>query len=246
MKKHILIIAALTVGFAATAQVNVQEMYDFNRKHLTTTLELFHADKWGSTFYFTDIYHPSSEDTPTGYYTEISRSLNFWQQSALAPLSLHVEWNGGQFANNAWLVGVEWFLHSSDFSNTLTLQLLYKGITGQTDNVPLQFTAVWGMSNLLGVKGLSFSGYLDIWGQRTTWHGDDLPAEGEETGLVVLCEPQLWYAVGQHFGCENLHIGGEVEMAYNFEGGWKPFSLLYGNANRGFTVAPCLGLKWVF
>ncbi len=93
MKKKLLV-AAMMLGMAAfaNAQTNIQEMYDFNRGHLTTTLETFQADDWGSTFFYTDIYHPTENPwtTPTGYYTEIVRALNFWKNSALAPLSLHV------------------------------------------------------------------------------------------------------------------------------------------------------------
>jgi hypothetical protein len=70
-------------------------MYDFNRGHLTTTLEGFYADDWGSTFFFTDIYHPTDFSFPTGYYTEIARGFNFWKESAIGALSLHAEWNGG-------------------------------------------------------------------------------------------------------------------------------------------------------
>ena len=241
----------------ANAQTNIQEMYDFNRGHFTTTLEMFQGDKWGSTFFFNDIYHPSDMDAPTGYYTEIARALNFWQNSKLAPLSLHVEWNGGEFANNAWLFGVEYFLHNSDFSNTFTFELMYKRISGQktldgipaiarpydkVSDIPIQFTFVWGMKNLLGVTGLTFSGFLDIWGEKNAWAWDALGHATDVTDWVVLSEPQLWYNVGQHFGCPNLNIGGEVELAYNFSGAYPA---VWAN-RKGFTVAPCLGVKWVF
>ena len=165
-------------------------MYDFNRGHLTTTLEGFYADDWGSTFFFTDIYHPTDFSFPTGYYTEIARGFNFWKESAIGALSLHAEWNGGLGngfgISNAWLFGVEYFLHSSDFSNTFTFELMYKTISGQTDNVPLQFTFVWGMKDLFNVKGLTFSGFFDVWGEKTNWGT-------ETTDWVFLTEPQLWY-----------------------------------------------------
>lgn len=242
MKKSTLVLSVLLLGaIGAKAQTNIQEMYDFNRGHFTTTLEMFQTDNWGSTFFFNDIYHPDML-TPTGYYTEIARSLNFWQNSKLAPLSLHVEWNGGQFANNCWLFGVEYFLHSADFSNTFTFELLYKNIRGMSDYTPLQFTFVWGMNNIFGVNGLSFSGFLDIWGENDTWYPNLLTTE--TTNWVILSEPQIWYNIGQHFGCSNLMIGGEVELAYNFTGSWHSGTEFY--SNKGFNVAPCLGLKWVF
>ena len=242
----------------ANAQTNIQEMYDFNRGHFTTTLEMFQGDKWGSTFFFNDIYHPSDMDAPTGYYTEIARALNLWQNSKLAPLSLHVEWNGGEFANNAWLFGVEYFLHNSDFSNTFTFELMYKRISGQktldgipaiarpydkVSDIPIQFTFVWGMKNFIGVKGLVFSGFLDVWGENVNW-GYETNGDPINTKLVILSEPQIWYNLGQHFGCENLFVGGEVELAYNFAGGWQ--SGADWPKNKGFNAAPCAGIKWVF
>ena len=94
MKKILLFVALVATAFCANAQVNIQEQYDFNREHLTTTLEMFKMDDWGSTFFFTDIYHPDKLNGPTGYYTEIARGLNFWQNTPLSPLSLQVEYNG--------------------------------------------------------------------------------------------------------------------------------------------------------
>lgn len=245
MKKSVLLAFLLMATLGLRAQVNIQEMYDFNRGHLTTTLEMFKADKWGSTFWFNDIYHPNNNNSyaPTGYYTEIARALNFWHDTKLAPLSLHVEWNGGQFANNAWLFGIEYFLHSDDFRNTFTFELMYKTIKNVDQDVPIQFTFVWGMQDLLNVKGLVFSGFLDIWGETNSWF-DENGLPDDDTKWVILSEPQLWYNVGQHFNCENLFIGGEVEIAYNFAGGCYSGAEFY--KNKGLTIAPAFGLKWNF
>ena len=258
MKKVVFVAAMLLAIVGAKAQTNIQEMYDFKRGHFTTTLEMFKSDPWGSTFFFNDIYHPTDQLTPTGYYTEIARALNFWQNTALAPISLHVEWNGGQFASNAWLFGVEYFLHNESYTNTFTFELMYKRISGQKDlnalpavarpfdkvsDIPIQFTFVWGMQNLFGVHGLTFSGFLDVWGENVNWGLTD-KLEWDNTKLVILSEPQIWYNIGQHFGCNHLMIGGEVELAYNFAGGW------HGGGdfakNKGFNVAPCAGIKWAF
>ena len=243
MKKFYILLVCLTVFCIPTvkAQVNIQEMYDFGRHHLSTTLEVFHGDKWGNTFIFTDIYHPSLFK-PTGFYTEIGRALNFWNKTALRDFSVQVQWNGGQFANNAWLAGIQYCFHDANFNNTLTLLLMYKNIRPEyagrkMSDVPLQITAVWGCNNLFGVKGLSFSGFIDFWWENVNWGTSS-------TSVVMLAEPQLWYSVGQHFNCPNLNIGGEVEMACNFTGGRFVDSQFL--QNKGFTVAPCLGLKWIF
>lgn len=229
--------AALLFAQGAKAQTNFQTFYDFGRKHFTTTLEGFHQDNWGNTFFFID-YDYNNRDgnvvvSPNNTYFEIARCLNFWQDSALAPLSLQVEYNGGfgtwgnlsgapglEYGafpvNSAFLVGVDWFLHSADFSNTLNLKLLYKQFVKMASNVPLQFTAVWGCQDLFGLSGLRFSGFVDVW------------CEGNKA--VVLSEPQLWF----NCGTEHFNIGGEVELSYNFAG------------MQGFHCLPCLGTKWVF
>lgn len=116
--------------------------------------------------------------------------------------------------------------------------------TNHQSLVPLQFTFVWGMQDLFGAKGLRFSGFLDIWGEETfvrpiqkfadgSW-GVDYAQEGELAHVVLISEPQLWYSVGQHFGCPNLNIGGELELSWNFGG------------VKNFMARPCLGVKWVF
>lgn len=232
MKKTFILVALATLafGFTAKAQTNFQTFYDFGRKHFTTTLEGFHMDKWGNTFFFIDYdYNNRNANgtviSPNNTYFEIARCLNFWQDSALAPLSLQVEYNGGfgtgdnmLYAfpvNNAFLFGVDWFLHTKDFSSTLNLKLLYKRFTGLSSKIPLQFTTVWGCQDVFGLKGLRFSGFADFW------------CEGEH--LVFLSEPQLWFQIFDH-----CNIGGEVEFSYNFAG------------MDGFNVMPCLGWKWVF
>ncbi|MCQ2130961.1 MAG: DUF5020 family protein [Bacteroidales bacterium] len=233
MKKYIVAIAFAMLALAqgAKAQTNLQTLYDFDRGHFTTTLEMFKSDNWGNTFFFVD-YDYAEKNTPSGTYMEIARCFNFWQDSKLGALSLQAEYNGGLgifglpvgyggFAvNSAFLGGLDYFLHSADFSNTLNLKVLYKDIRGMNSDVPMQFTAVWGMDNLLGVSGLRFSGFIDFW-----WEGST---------SVMISEPQLWYNIGQHIGVDNLNIGGEIEFSNNFAG------------YDGFAVRPCIGTKWNF
>ncbi len=230
--------AALAVSQMASAQTNFQTFYDFGRGHFTTTLEGFHMDNWGNTFFFVD-YDYNNRDgagsvvSPNNTYFEIARCLNFWQDSSLGALSAQLEYNGGFGTwgnlagaipgtdwgafpvNSAFLVGVDYFIHSNDFKNTLNLKLLYKQFVNLASNVPVQFTAVWGCQDLFKVSGLRFSGFIDFW------------CEG--ANLVILSEPQVWYQVFDHF-----NVGGEVEFSYNFAG------------MAGFNVMPCIGTKWVF
>ena len=56
MKKYIVAIAFAMLALAqgAKAQTNLQTLYDFDRGHFTTTLEMFKSDNWGNTFFFID------------------------------------------------------------------------------------------------------------------------------------------------------------------------------------------------
>ena len=237
MMKKVLVAAAFAALFfaqGAKAQTNFQTFYDFGRKHFTTTLEGFHQDNWGNTFFFID-YDYNNRDangkiiSPSNTYFEIARCLNFWQDSALGAFSLQYEYNGGFGlaanapsygtgagfpVNSAFLFGIDYFLHSANFNNTLNLKVLYKQFIGLESKLPMQFTAVWGFQDLFGLKRLRFSGFADVW-----W----------ESSLVFLSEPQLWFGIGDH-----ANIGGEIELSYNFAG------------MQGFNVMPCVGWKWVF
>ena len=109
---------------------------------------------------------------------KIARCLAY--NTKLSPLSLHVEYNGGVYKgygiNHAGLFGLDWFFHGKDFRNTLNVKVLYKYIhydkpvdgSRPHSKVPLQFTAVWGMQDLFGLKGLRFSGFADFWWERHT------------------------------------------------------------------------------
>lgn len=244
MKKFFALAGFCMFAIGAFAQTNLQLFYDFgsDRKMVTATLEGFYLDKWGNTFFFSDFDFPNNtlrdanpnQHSPVTSYFEIARALNFWQNSAIAPLSLHVEYNGGINLGGScnWLFGINYDLHNADFSNTFTFELMYKTFNGgASSSFPLQFTFVWGMQDLFGLEGLRFSGFADIWGENTTnfAEGNDKDAK-----FIFISEPQLWYNVGRHFGCDNLNVGTEIELSANFAG------------CSGFKVRPCLGLKWVF
>lgn len=258
-KKCILTVAlaTLALGQMAQAQTNIQVFYDFgpDRGHVTTTIEGFYADSWGNTFFFVD--HDFNNKvggniiSPNGTYMEVARCLNFWQEApVIGGLSLHAEYNGGIYnnyaINNAFLGGLDYFIHSKDYKNTLNLKVLYKWIDyrdqpqGFKSNVPMQFTVVWGLQDLFGLKGLRFSGFADFWWQDHIVYPylkdkkDYDWTKGEVSHIVFLSEPQLWYSVGQWFGCPNLNIGGEVELSFDF------------GSSRGFWARPCAGVKWVF
>ena len=241
MSKKILVaaVAALALGTTVHAQTNLQTFYDFgkNRNHFTTTLEGFYNDNWGNTFFFIDYDYNAKNDkgvnqAPSGSYMEIARCINLWQNTPLSMLSLQVEYNGLVGVNQNFLFGTDIFLHSADFNNTFNFKVLYKTFSGTaSSDFPLQFTFVWGMQDLFGVKGLRFSGFADIWGENV-WNFMEGSTVAQK--YVFISEPQIWYNIGQHLGIPNLHIGSEVELSMNFAG------------YDGFYARPCFGTKWVF
>lgn len=238
------IVTMLMCATKSKAQVNAQLFHDFgsDRKFQTLTLEMFKPDKWGNTYFFID--HDFNYDqhvegpnlAPGGTYMEIARCLNLWQQSSLKDLSFHVEYNGGITRsypiNNAWLFGIDYFIHSKNFKNTLNLKALYKTIQQKTADIPVQLTAVWAMNALFGVKGLKFDGFADFWWEDHICFNDN--GESLERNTIFITEPQIWYRIGQHFGVDNLNIGTEIEFSNNF------------GSTDGFKCRPCLGVKWDF
>lgn len=235
MKKlQILLITAvmsLCTMLQANAQ-NLQVMYDAERDCVTSTIEMFRPDSFGSTYFFIDM---DASPKVSGAYWEISREFNFWQDSELSWLSAHVEFNGGLNTavgsfNNCWLGGLTYSGHSSDFSKTWSLSALYKaipGTTGLNGNKQVhnfQITGVWGIEFAKG--WCSFSGFFDIWREARPWQG---------TEYIFISEPQFWVNLNKIAGWEkiNLSIGGEVELSSNF-------------VNKGFEALPAFGTKWTF
>lgn len=236
MKKVLLFCAALVgVLFASAGKAdaqNVQLLYDTERNCATSTVEMFRPDSFGSTFFFIDMdYTPKV----SGAYWEISREFCFWQESSMAWLSVHAEFDGGLNTsagsfNNCWLGGLTYSGHSKDFSKTWSLSAMYKlipgtvGLNGKKQNHNFQITGVWGISFANG--WCSFSGFADFWREARPWQG---------TEYIFLAEPQFWVNLNKAKGLENfnLSLGGEIELSSNF-------------VEKGFNVMPAIGAKWTF
>lgn len=224
-----LIAAMLCLPVASKAQ-NIQVLYDTNRECITTTLEKFTPDAWGSTFFFVDMdYSPKA----VGAYTEIAREFCFWQDSEWNWLSVHAEFNGGLAGaysfNNAWLLGLTYSGHSEDFSKTWSVTASYKAMPGtivldgllpKKQPHGYQLTGVWGINFADG--WCSFSGFADFWREGAT--------------NIFISEPQFWVNLNKIAGWENipLSVGGEVELAKNFAGEPK------------IVARPAFGAKWTF
>jgi hypothetical protein len=246
MKKVLFVALFALCSFAAKAQ-NVQLHYDFGsgmydelaksgesygRPKLTTTVEMFRPDSFGSTFFFIDMDYSRGVK---GAYWEIAREFCFWQDSKMNWLSIHAEYNGGMSNsagsyNDSWLAGATYSGHSKDFSKTWSISMMYKFIphtvnmAGASQEHNFQITGVWGIGFANG--WCSFSGFVDFWRECRPWQG---------TSHILLAEPQLWLNMNKIKGWDkvNLSVGTEVELSNNF-------------VSKGFYAIPTLAAKWTF
>ncbi len=237
MKKFFTLFILLVAAFSGKAQ-NVQLHYDFGsalydedmkgRPVLTSTVEMFKPDKWGSTFFFIDMDY-TSKGVAAGYW-EIVRELRFWE----SPFSIHVEYNGGasnRFSyNNAYLGGLTYTYNSNDFSKGYTLTAMYKYIQKHKSPNNFQLTGTWYIH--FAKNGLcTFSGFADLWREQTVF------MDGTQRDFIFLAEPQLWVNLNKLEKVDdqfNLSIGSEVELSQNF------------GARKGFYAIPTLAVKWTF
>ena len=246
MKKSVLMLLLLLLALGATAQ-NVQLHYDLghslykdltNRPSVTTTVEMFNSDNWGSTYLFTDIDY--QRDGVAGAYWEVSREFNLTPNKQWAA---HIEYNGGLSSDeNSWqatrfqhavLLGGAWNWHSADFSKTFSVQAMYKYYFknkhyGAHPFSGFQLTEVWSTTFAHGL--FTFSGFCDL------WYNPNVNGK-----LIVLSEPQFWFNLNALKGTRgiNLSLGSEVELSNNFV--WNK----RGEHNR-FYALPTLAAKWTF
>ena len=219
------IIVALTMVNGQWSMVNgqnVQLLYDLGhtlygdlsgRPNITSTVEMFKPDKWGSTFLFTDINYYT--DGAAGVYWEFSREFNVTKNKRWAA---HIEYNGGATSiehtaiasrfQHALLLGGAWNWASADFSKTFSVQALYKQYfkgMGRKGFSSAQLTAVWGLNFSNGL--VTLSGFCDV------WYDPDVKGK-----LSLLSQPQFWVNLNTLKGMDgvNLSLGAEVEVSNNF------------------------------
>ncbi len=227
MKKLLFLLFAVCFSGAVMAQ-NIQVHYDFGkeRKLVTTTVEMFRPDKYGSTFFFVDMdYSSDPRNVDNGLslaYWEVARAIKWNETQKIMP---RVEYNGGTMSvggttfvpiENCLLAGVEHTWASGDFSKILTLQANYKYIQDKED-ASFQLTAVWTVQMLEGK--LTFNGFADFWREEMFWGSKK---------FRFLTEPQIWYNF-----CKGFSAGSEIEISSNF-------------AEDGWQVNPTLAVKYSF
>ncbi len=221
------------VAIFADAQ-NIQLHYDFGssiyesqdaRPKVTTTVEMFKPDKWGSTFFFVDMDY--TKEGIAGAYWEIVRELNFWG----GPFSAHVEYNGGSGGiKNAYLLGATYTWNNTDFTKGFSFTPSYKIIQKNDEPHNFQLTVTWYLHFSEG--RYTFTGFADFWREKHM----DLEKE-EVRRFTFLAEPQFWVNLDKFDRIPdgfNLSAGTEWEISSNF------------GIMNGWKWMPTLALKWTF
>ena len=162
-----LFLCMLLSGIPGLQAQNIQLHYDFGRslydKDLqgrplfTSTVEKFHPDTWGSTYFFVDMDY-TSEGVASAYW-EIAREIKFWK----GPFSAHLEYNGGlskgMSYKNAYLAGATYTFNNASFSKGFTLTAMYKYIQKHQSPNNFQLTGTWYVNFCRNL--LTFSGFAD-------------------------------------------------------------------------------------
>jgi hypothetical protein len=217
MKKLFFLLFA-TILFAQ----NLQLHYDYKkeRKYLTSTIEMFKPDEYGSTFFFVDMdYNNKGDKNISLAYWEIARYITLPVLDN--KLSATVQYNDGMTNSfsfdKVWLFG---FSYPVDLGFvTLSTDILLRN--EHNHDLGFQLTTVW--SKPFFDNKLVFTGFVDIWSSK-------VKDSNKDTKYVFLTEPQIWYNVNNH-----LAIGGEVEISNNF---------IFGKKDVQFF--PTIALKWNF
>lgn len=233
MRRISLLWLVLVWALACLQAQNVQLHYDFGhliyeelagRPKLTTKVDMFKADKWGSTYFFIDMKYGDGEVKSA--YWEISREFRFWEP----PFSWHVEYNGGiKFIKDAYLTGITYTWSNPNFTKKISFTPMYKYLRGNESPNSFQLTSTWHIHFWKGK--FTFKGFADFWRDK---HKD---MYGNSHEWVFLSKPQFWINLNRFKHIDDrfsMSVGTEWEISTNFA------------KMDGFKWNPTLALKWSF
>lgn len=243
MIKKTFAIIVIALAVCSVHAQNIQLHYDFGRSRdgktenkdgfLTSTIEMFRPDKWGSTFFFVDMNYNAPKGGVSLAYWEIARDFKISDKFPVMP---HIEYNGGFATNysknaqgdyeavgggisfrNAWLFGASYpfSLGKGSFSTYVAYKYIVKNT--QPD---FQWTATWFYP--LFDNKVTLCGFIDVW-------TDDKNTKGDKK-IVFLTEPQFWFNATPNFS-----VGSEIEISKNF---------VFGSDK--VEVFPTAAVKWTF
>ncbi len=236
--------------------VTLEEMYDINRRHCVTTVNALYRTPRHAAMLHADIYHPFAPNRGLSMLAKAGYTFHF--KPRLGGWGIHAGYEGGHYISapgnpnpwvwNAYMVGFEYerFRHNGHLYH---FRLLYRYT--EHFELPFQFSFDWDIPRLFGVKGLSFSGVLDLWGDGYFFSDGWTSFKGVLGSMRF--EPQVWYNLsrlwssrgcGRYMGREGLGVFFKMPVNFNHPGGWHYGSGFYNN--YGLNITYCLGLRWDF
>ena len=237
------------------AQVNFQLHYDLgrtinsesesNRPNVTSTVEMYHPDATGSTYFFVDMDYFS--DGVGAAYWEVSREFTFKSLKS-SSFAAHIEYDGGLSVNKysgeygsryqqCFLVGPAYNWHNANFSKTFSVQAMLKQYIKKGDLKAVTGFQVTGVWSTTFAKGLcTFAGFADVWyGYVPRFGADGM----QKKGIVFISEPQFWFNIinkdKQH---GKFSLGTEWEFSNDFI--WP------ASGSKTFFFNPTIAAKYVF
>ncbi len=207
---------------------NIQLHYDFRHSldkecpsefnFLMATIEMYHPDKYGNTFFFVDFDFSGKNGNLSCIYAEVSREF----QIGNFPVLPHIEYNGGIGFDvsiaNAYLAGAAFPFELGKFYFNTYLAYKYNNFDKPSNDA--QFTIVWD-GKILKDK-LTICGVFDLWSENKQGKGE----AGKK--VILYGEPQFWYNFNKHFS-----VGTELRTSWDFY--WW---------TSDFKVYPTLGVKY--
>ena len=229
MNKLIFALLFLCLPYSLLGQ-NIQFHYDFSdgfgkssdpRGFLTTTLDFYKSDSYGSSWWFVDF--DFSDDSKIGQaYFEIARD----QKIGNFPLLAHIEFNGGLYQgaaiDNSFHSGIMYPFDIGPIS--FETALMYRYTTDSKEYTDSKIGISW-YADLLNGK-ISLIGFFNMWTQDAEKNSSS--ATGKNISFIS--EPQIWYNINDSFS-----IGSEIEFSYNF---------LFDA--EGLQLYPTVGLRLFF
>lgn len=218
---------ALLSAQSSWVSTNTQLHWDFHREITTATIEIFEADRWGTTFFFTDFDFDTAGQS--GSYVEISRGLKLLSIGN-SSVNASLQFNDGLLSGDTEfgkgiprtvLGGIS--LSELQFGTAIfKIQVLARQEFAA--DLGWQLTGVWDWK--IPKIPVEFLGYVD-WNSNETGHQP----------VSIQTEPQL------QIHWNHWALGSEVEISRNFSGAWTK--------NNGFEyhqwyVHPTIYLRAIF
>jgi len=221
-----LILFLVTISFSTSSWAlqafdwtssNIQYLYggDFifaEQERSTVTIEHAHGWKYGTNFFFVDMYNNNGFEVYTEVYSYLSINKIFGADLSLGPIKDFSLAGGINISNRpeekrfqAYLVGISLDLANEYFDYLQLDVMAYKDDGYHSWGV--QITPVWSFPFKLGPTKLKFRGFVDIKDGNTNALGN----------VTMLAQPQLLLDVGHLAGWKSdiFYIGTEYSFWLN-------------------------------